>query len=48
MRQEKATVVISDQGRQDLTTLDRLDDFLVLKQMDYVVEVAAITRPVSA
>ena len=31
MRQEKAAVVISDQGRQDLTTLDRLDVFFGAK-----------------
>lgn len=44
LQREKGTIVISDQDRQDLVTLNRLDELLIPSQVDQVVKVAAITR----
>ena len=43
-RKEKGTVVVSDQERQNLITLNRLNEFLIPKQTEQVVKVNAITR----
>ena len=44
LRQEKGTVVISDQDRQDLLTLNRLSKLLSPERVDQAVKVATITR----
>ena len=43
-RQERGTVVVSDQERQDLTTLNWLNELLLPERVDRAVKVAAITR----
>ena len=44
LQREKGMIVVSDQDRQDLITLNRLDELLIPSQVEQVVKVAAITR----
>ena len=41
---EKGTTVVSDQERQDLITLNRLDELLTPRKVDPIVKVHVITR----
>ena len=44
LRKEKGGIVVDDQDRQDLVTMNRLDDLLLPRKTNQRVRVAAITR----
>ena len=44
LRKENIGIVVDDQDRQDLVTLNRLDELLLPREMNQRVRVAAITR----
>ena len=46
LQQEKGTITVSDQDRQDLYSLNQLDELLTPKSVDRVVKISAVTRSV--
>ena len=44
LQQEKGTMTVSDQDRQNLHSLNRLDELLTPKSVDRVVKIPAVTR----
>ena len=44
MRQEKGTIVVTEADRQELITLNRLDELLTPRSIEEVIKVAALTR----
>ena len=44
-QQEKVSIAFSDQDRQDLRSLNRLNELLPPKNVDQFVKIPAVTRP---
>ena len=44
LQQEQGLIALSDQDRQDISLLNRLDELLTPKSVDQVVKIDAVTR----